>query len=600
MLLFGYAVTIVLAGMLISLLYSVVKSTDLIANTLKKRINKQSLAALALIAIFFVSFSILYVHPVEELYFDENIYQGIALNILHNGNAVWCQYSSGYAINCPNSQIYHDPAGISFFLAIAFALFGAGIDTAYNMELAIGLLSIISMFFLASMVFRDKKAVVASTLAFALLPELFIWSRTQAVPNLIFMFFTILAFFFFLIFREKRNAYTLLAFLSSLAITMYMRLEGVLLVAIFGFLYLFMSGGNNNLGLLKKAKDIIKKFDHEMGFMLALLIFLLAMAPEAYFISYQLANPQFGQSSSGLFSLSTFNASVLGVNGYGTCTLFGHAFGPNICYFAGAFNTVGFYPVIFPQATTALALVGLLLLIIYSIYKKSEMYNLLLIATSWILVYHIFYDFFYAGAVTYGVDVRFMLEIMPPIALLAGVCISEAGNIFGLLPKTIPMVKWKLEMPKLALSYLTYAVIILALLILPFIASFSELSIAPSQQPQQTVILNAMSFFYSNYSKVPANCLVFSYTPDMWLEQNISSAQIGMLSSSDSNFTAFARNFKCFVMDVGYWCNVPPEISSKCSGYTTNYHIKPLVVQNYTQDGQNYSFGYYQMLNYNN
>ncbi len=600
MLLFGYAVTIALAGMLILLLYSVVKSSDLIASSLKGRINKQSLAALLLIAIFFVSFSILYIHPVEELYFDENIYQGIALNILHNGNAVWCQYSSGYAINCPNSQIYHDPAGISFFLAVAFALFGVGIGTAYNMELAIGLLSIIFMFLLASIAFRDKKAAVASTLAFALLPELFIWSRTQAVPNLIFMLFTFITFFFFLIFREKKNAYTLSAFLSSLAITMYMRLEGVLLIAIFGFLYLFMSDDSNNQGLLRRAEDIIKKFDREMGFMLVLLVFLLAIAPEAYFISYQLSNPQFGQSSSGLFSLSIFNASVFGVNGYGTCTLFGHAFGPNICYFAGTFNTVGFYPVMFPQATTALALVGLLVLIIYSIFRKNEMYNVMLIAISWILVYHIFYDFFYAGAVTYGVDVRFMLEIMPPIALLAGVCISEASNIFRLLPKTISGIKWKLEKPKLVLSYLTYSIIIIALLILPFAASFNELAITPSQQPQQTVILNAMSFFYSNYSKVPANCLVFSYTPDMWIEQNISSAQIGMLGSSDPNFTKFASNFRCFVMDVGYWCNVPPEISSKCSGYTTNYRLKPLVVQNYTQSGQNYSFGYYQMLNYKN
>src|SRR5271168_1086050 len=137
----GYALTAAYIILLAAFVGSAILSRSEIVKAFKGRVSRLTCIIAVLIVAFFVIFSILYVHPVEQLYFDENIYQGIALNILHSGNAVWCQYGSAYAVQCPNSQIYHDPVEWSFYLAIAFLFFGPGIATAYGLQLLTGALS---------------------------------------------------------------------------------------------------------------------------------------------------------------------------------------------------------------------------------------------------------------------------------------------------------------------------------------------------------------------------------------------------------------------------------------------------------------------------
>ncbi len=595
--LLGYAITAALAFAFAWLLYSAVRSRRYIAKIFKNKINKQSAAAAILIIAFFLGFSILYVHPAEQLYFDENIYQGIALNILHTGNSLWCQYGTGYVNSCANSAIYHDPVGISFFLAIAFAIFGIGINTAYGMSLFVGTASILFVFLLASLIFKDKKAAVATTLVFALMPELFIWSRTQAVPNLLFMLFTIITFLAFLIMRKEKNTYTISAFFASLAITSYMRLEGILLVGIFAFLYVAMQDEQNKRTFFKRIASFLNVIDLDVNLLILFLIFLILIVPEAYFISYQIANPQFGQTN-GLFSIAIFRSNVLGVNSNGSCNILGQTFGPNVCYFIGTFNTIGYYPTVFSEYTTALAALGLLILIINSIRKQSEMYNLLLLTLTWIMVYYIFYDFFYAGSVTYGVDVRFMLEIFPPIAILAGVFASELGNLSRLYVGNKKGQRLK-ETPNAVLfGYSIWALVLIIAVIMPFTMYSSDITILPSQMPQQSDILAAISFFYANYTAVPSNCLVFSYTPDIWYEVNRPSAQIGDLTSPDSNFTLFAKNYSCFVLDVGYWCSISQSTQETCFNFAKPHALKDLSSVSAPQVGQNITFGLYRILNY--
>ncbi len=599
MLLFGYAATAALAIALIWLIYAIVRGRRSISSALEGRINKQSLLALVLILGFFLTFSLIYMHPTEELYFDENIYQGIALNILHNGNALWCQYGSAYAASCPASEIYHDPIGLSFFIAIAFAVFGIGINTSYNLELFIGALSVLFTFLLASIMFKDKKAAVASTLVFALMPELFIWSRTQAVPNLIFMALTTLTFFLFLVVRKRNDIYTLSAFFASLAITSYMRLEGILLIPIFALLYLIMQDqGNTNI--IKRLQSSIHAFNYDVDLLIVFFIFLVLIAPEAYFVSYQLSNPQFGQSSA-LFSLSIFQSNVFGANNaYGACNVYGYVLGPNICYFIGKFNSTSYFPTMFPQFTTLLSLVGIAILAFRSVRRNGEMYNALLLLLLWVIVYYLFYGLFYAGSVTYGVDVRFMLQITPPLALLAGICVSELGNGSAtlLFSRRIKRHGRRGGVLSEAFAYSICTLIIIALVIFPFYQNSQLVSLPAPQQPQQSVISTVMTFFYSNVQAVPSNCLVFSYTPDIWFEANKSSAQIGDIGTSDSNFTSFASRYSCFVIDVGYWCNVPPEQSTHCLEMVHNYKIKPIVSQNTTVTGGQVDLGFYQILNY--
>ena len=121
--LIGYETTAAIYTSLILLIVSLVMERKGIVRLFREHISRYSLLAFFFILLFFFLFASLLVSPVEQLYFDENIYQGIALNILNSGNALWCQMGTGYLKTCYVNALYHDPVGWSAFIAIAFGIF---------------------------------------------------------------------------------------------------------------------------------------------------------------------------------------------------------------------------------------------------------------------------------------------------------------------------------------------------------------------------------------------------------------------------------------------------------------------------------------------
>ena len=108
MILLGYFITAATSISLVLLFLGVFFARKELGRSLAKSgVRLRTLFLLALIIIFFVSFSLLYVKQVEQLYFDENIYQGIALNVLKGGKALWCQYGTGDLSRCFVNQVYH-------------------------------------------------------------------------------------------------------------------------------------------------------------------------------------------------------------------------------------------------------------------------------------------------------------------------------------------------------------------------------------------------------------------------------------------------------------------------------------------------------------
>ena len=136
--LIGYFITLAVLASFASLLAFLILNRKEIFGFLKERINRYSVICIVAIIAFFVIFSLLNVSATEQLYFDENIYQGIAINILRHANSLWCQYGTGYLGSCSVNALYHDPVGWSSFIAIAFAIFGIGTSTAYGMQLLVG------------------------------------------------------------------------------------------------------------------------------------------------------------------------------------------------------------------------------------------------------------------------------------------------------------------------------------------------------------------------------------------------------------------------------------------------------------------------------
>ena len=574
----GYALTAAYLVLLLALLGSAYLSRREIKSAFKGRINRYSIAVAIVVVVFFVAISLIYVSPVEQLYFDENIYQGIALNILHNGNALWCQYGGPYSVPCPVNQIYHDPVEWSFYLAIAFLIFGSGISTAYGLQLFTGALAIVFTFLLGSLLL-GKRGGVASAVVFGLIPELFIWSRTQATPDLGLMMFTVLAFLCYMIYERAKNRYTLVMFLSALGIATYVRIEAILLIPIFIVVYLL---GDGKINIAKKIRSAVYS---KLNFTsLVLFAFFLCLVPQIYYIAYELGNLNYGSGticnipSNHTFSIANFQCNAPA----------------NIYYFLGQYNSTSFFPAYFSPLTTAIAIMGLIALLAV---RRDNRRKVLLLLGLWILVYHLFYDFFYAGSVTYGVDVRFMLQIYPALAILGAAGIEGITDFAQYGAKRMMRAKKKEVLP--VFSGAIFVILVGAFAIYPFIAAFTTLSIAPQSMPQEPGPSTATNFIYANYNSVPPSCLVFSFTPDIWYELNRSSAQIGYVGSTDPNFTVFASHYSCYVLDYGYWCSVPPYRGSQCKSDISNYNISSIVSEPAASGGSG-NLTLYMINNYSN
>ena len=563
--LIGYVFTAVFIVLFAALIASIALSRKRILKALSGKISPLSVAIALTAVAFFVLFSVFFVHPVEQLYFDENIYQGIALNILHNGNALWCQYGTALVSSCPVSELYHDPVEISFYIAMAFGIFGVGMQTAYALELAVGALAIFLVFLLSSSLF-GKRTGMASAIVFALIPELFIWSRTQAIPDLYFMTFSVLAFFAYSIYRKQNSHSTLAFLLSALGIAVYARIEGMLLLPVFMALAFYDSaavhGLKNGIGKLVNQRDSVK--------VALVVMFSIIMIPEAVYVMHEYQNQSYGATALCNSTAATdFSLSNLACN-----------ISPNVKFFLGAFNSISFYPAYFSAITTVIAIIGAAFLLFGA---KKKGYTALFMLVLWITAFYLFYSAFYAGSVLFGVDVRFMLIIYPAIAIFAGFGIAKLSSL-AVDPRRPHKGK--------ALSVVVYAVLITAFAIYPFYNSISIITMNTSQMPQQQMALNAVNFIYRNAGKVPSNCLVFTFTPDVWYELNRSAAQVGYFGSSDPNFTRFASQFSCFVFDQGYWCTTGQYKNSVCTADIGSYSSSPIATAPALDQADNISLYY--------
>lgn len=570
----GYIFTAIYIIFLAWFLASVYLARNTIRKAFAGKIDRKTIAAAAAIIIFFIAFLALYVHPVEQLYFDENIYQGIALNILHNGNALWCQYGSAQAINCPLNAIYHDPVEISLYLAMAFAILGPSVQTAYAFELAVGAISVFLVFLLGSLAF-GKKGGVASALVFALLPELLIWTRTETVPDMIFMLFTILAFLCYELYDKDRSWKTFGLFLSALGIVVYMRTEAIILIPVF---IVFEALRYNSMNA-QKRRSPSKRSGINAATAVCIAAFIVLLAAQIYYIYYEGQNPNYGSGvlcgkQTTTFSSQDFQCNIV----------------TNVEYFFGQFNSVAAYPTYFSPITTIVAIIGFAIMLLFS---NKEYRHYVLVFGLWILAYHFFYDSFYAGGATFGVDSRFMLVIFPPIALFAGYGISRISDYVPTL--FAGMKKAKNRILKARLSVVAYAILLILAAVVPFVYSLNIVTIPYSQMPQERTPLAAVDFIYNNTGLVPPDCLVFSFTPDVWYLQNRSAAQIGYFNSSNATFQAFESKYSCFVMDYGYWCDITSYTNSVCNPDVAGYNTTLIA----TEQAPN-SFGNFSLYMINN
>src|SRR5208283_745373 len=180
------------------------------------------------------------------------------------------------------TQLSFDPSGWPFLISIAFGLFGTSNAASYNLELFLGAISIVSVFMIASLLTERKEFAPICAIIFSLIPELFIWSKTLANPDLPFMAFAALTTLLFLIFIKKSNKKTLLPFAFCLAFTIYLRVEAILLVPLFLLVFLTLSDDSIRKTFKVRIKILSTKLFSETNILLLILISVILIEPQIY------------------------------------------------------------------------------------------------------------------------------------------------------------------------------------------------------------------------------------------------------------------------------------------------------------------------------
>ena len=403
--LFTIGVVVSAIGLAVSAIFSF---NDISSIFKHLKFRNASLILLLAIIFVFLMFEFTVIKSTQRVFFDDVIYQSQALYLIRTGQAVMCNY--GTPFNCFTDYMFHEPIGTAFNIAIGYAIFGINQAAAYNLQLALATLSILIVFFISFLLFKDHNAALFSAAFFALSPTLLVWAK-PVTSDLEMMFYAALSIFFMIIFTYKKNIRTLSAFAFSIVLLTYMKINALIYLFLLPLLFIIIDGGS----IVKSIKDNIHRFimffkNNNTMNMLLVLFLVIGLMPELLFSYNELTTAPFGYENAQVqYSCSTgvitphskFSAEYFIAN---LCT--------NLYFWLDKFRSQGiFQPVLF----TAFSISGAVMM---AVYKR----RIFLMIALWFLAIFISYTAFYAGAVTYGSDWRFMLGLIIQASILAGFC----------------------------------------------------------------------------------------------------------------------------------------------------------------------------------
>ncbi len=503
-------------------------------------LRKEHLLLVAAVALVFIAFEAIVVRPTQLLFFDDVIYQNMALNLLHMGQAWMCNY--GNALTCFSGQVFHEPIGTSFNLAIAFAIFGANLGVTYNTMFFLSVIAVLFTFFAALLLFDSVGAALFSELLIALSPALLVWARptTSDLPSLA---YSAIAIFAMMVFVKSKNARTLSFAGFSAVLLTYMKVFNALYIVLIPILYIILDDRSIRDSISRNIKRISDNVLN-INVLVILLVLVLAISPEVGYAYQQLVSGTYGNGSSVMIPNSCAvnkyvpsNSSIsLGNFELNSCA--------NVLFWFNAYKN-GY--VMQPAVFTLLAVLGAAVL-------AFENRRVLLALGLWFIIIFAIITAFYAGGVTYGIDWRFMLGLIEQSSLLGGFGAWAILKGLGALGERRGGKKHRK-----GILYFVFAILILVALFYPLYSMLPQLSINPSNITQARPARFYEGFVYNYSSTIPRSCLVFSYDPMFFNTGGLPAAQMENLYSQQQ-MNAYRSAYKCLVLDYGYWCGTPGNI----------------------------------------
>lgn len=562
-----YVMTIGIIVSFVGTILFAMKSRKYFGHELKRlKFSKKDLVIVLVILLIFILFEQIVVTATQQLFFDDAIYQGMALDLLHTGQAWMCNFGS--PIQCFSGEVYHEPIGESFNLAIGFLILGLHRASSYMVEFILSAIAVLLSFFVSLFLFNDKKIAFFSELLVALSPILLVWAKptTSDIPMLT---YSLLAIFAMLLFSKRKNIWTFGFTLFSISLLTYMKVDAIIYIPLILFMYIILDDRNIKRSIINNLKRIRKNILNTK-ILLILLIVLIAITPELTYTAYENLNGNYGANNTTIQNTCGKIGAI--IHAYKSFGL--QYFGANLCAnISFWFNGLKKSQVIQPAIFTFLGIIGVALAIIYKKYRRRA-----LALGVWFLTFFIIYTTFYAGGANYGVDWRFMLSIIIPVGIFGGITLSKILGLFVYAGKRLKKKK------------LITAIGIIAILLLvsyPIYELLPILGITPSNIQQAGNARFYENLVYNSSYKIPSSCLVYSYDPTLFNINNLTSTQFGNINSRN----IYKKNYSCGVIDIGYWCSTP---NSSCGSIMNS--IKTEVIVNATYPPTGFTYGFYRIV----
>lgn len=492
-------------------------------------------AALAILAIF-IMFEQAVVYPTQQLFFDDAIYQGMAVDMIHTGQAWMCDY--GTPAHCISGEVFHEPIGEAFNLAIGFVVLGVHRSSAYATGFALSAASVLLTFFTALLLFRDKLAALFSELLIAMSPVLLVWARPTS-SDVAMLAYSLLAVMAMLLFIRRKNIWTFGFALFSAVLVAYMKVDAIAYVILIGIMYVLLDGKSIASSVSENLKRIRRNVLNTK-MLIVILIVLVAITPEAAYVVHEHYTGNYG--STGTYVQETCGSAIrsieAGSNSFGI-----NYFGANVCdNVLFWFDRLRDMQVVQPAIFTIIGIAGTAVAAVYKRYRRQA-----LALGIWFLVFFIMYTAFYAGGANYGVDWRFMLSMIAQIGMFGGLALSMLFGLFTRLGRHFNAER---------IAGFAGMAAILALVAYPVAGALPVLHVKPAQIQQAGGARFYEGFIYNNSASIPDGCLVFSYDPTLFNINGLASTQFSNLYSTKA-MEMYRGEYSCLVIDVGYWCGTP-------------------------------------------
>jgi hypothetical protein len=474
--------------------------------------------AILLIFLFGLSFRLLVPPKHHKIYYDEDIYLDIAHNIANQDQACLCDYGTpDYCYECiDNKQPMAMPTFYSLLL-MRYSWLGFGNELSFFItHIILSSIAILALFLLSMALTQNGLASLLAALALAVNPTHIRWSVSTSQDAFFVPFLLLTFLLFYLSLKEEGRRLTIPALLLA-AFTLQIRTEGFLILAIMGVMYLLLE---------KRAWARLGS----MQVVLGIGLLLLFIAPTFLHIANN-KHDSWGAPEGKRFSIDYMrqNSKV------------------NTRYF--------FQNTKFPAVFTYLALIGLG----FAFWKHPKNTLWLLF---WFFILFLLYALFYAGSFEYGMDVRFVLAMLPVVFIFAGLGAMLPWGLFWAHEARKPILEGRLsELSTKHLKHLLLGVIFAGLALSTLLAFYANVANF-GEEASDAMLMHKLAAEY-----VPStheDCIFLSQVSSMFRNLGRPSIQMHRFMWGGYKEEVLSKH-SCIYLYWGYWCaNSPAHEREQC------------------------------------